>query len=293
MIQDLFLIILGIIYLAFASASDLRKREIPNWLCFSLIIFAVVYRCIFALLYSDLNYFLFGILGLGIFVFLGYLFYYMRVFAGGDAKLLMGLGLLLPLSSALGKNLFLFILFIFLLFLLGSIWGLGFSLFNVLVNFRIFREEFARQLKLNKKFVSYVLAFSVVLFLFMAIYNSSFTGIEIVYIVPLLILSFPILYVYAKAIEEACFVVDVSPKDLTIGDWLYKKVKIGKRFIKPNWEGLDEKELEILRKNGKKVKVKYGVPFGPSFLFAFVVFLTLYFWYYDLISFLRTMLGFG
>lgn len=65
---------------------------------------------------------------------------------------------------------------------------------------------------------------------------------------------------------------------LTIGDWLVKSVKAGKKIIKPNWEGLSEEELRIIRKNVKgKVLVKYGLPFTPSFLIGFLAMLILFY----------------
>ena len=72
-------------------------------------------------------------------------------------------------------------------------------------------------------------------------------------------------------------VKSVSAGKLTEGDWLYQDVKIGRRKIKPSWEGLSEKELKILRKYRGKIKIKQGIPFTPSFLFALIVLLLLIF----------------
>jgi prepilin signal peptidase PulO-like enzyme (type II secretory pathway) len=64
----------------------------------------------------------------------------------------------------------------------------------------------------------------------------------------------------------------VNVKELTLGDWLYKAVKVGKRVIRPNWEGLNEKELALIQKNyKKKIFVKQGLPFIPAFLIAFII----------------------
>ncbi len=47
------------------------------------------------------------------------------------------------------------------------------------------------------------------------------------------------------------------------------------RFGK-NWEGLSEKDLKLIRKKyRRKVMVKYGVPFTPSFLIGFLLVLYL------------------
>ena len=128
MYENLFLLILALIWLFVASISDLRKREVPNWLSFSLIIFALAYRVFFAVFNSDLWFFLYGLIGLILFIILAYGFYYARVFAGGDAKLLMGLGAILPFASSLIGNLIFLGVFILLFLFVGGIYGLIYSL---------------------------------------------------------------------------------------------------------------------------------------------------------------------
>ena len=112
---DLFLLILGLIWLIVASIQDIKKREVANWLSFSLIAFALVYRAFYSVLFFDLWFFLYGLIGLILFVGLAYAFYYARIFAGGDAKLLMGLGAILGFATSLRENLIIFCVFIFLL----------------------------------------------------------------------------------------------------------------------------------------------------------------------------------
>ena len=72
----------------------------------------------------------------------------------------------------------------------------------------------------------------------------------------------------------------VNVKELTVGDWLATEIKVKGKKIKPYWEGLTEEELKFIRKNyKKKVLVKYGIPFSPSFLIAFLVLLAIkYLW---------------
>lgn len=129
LIADWFLLLLTLVYLAIASIQDLKKREIENWLSFSLIVFALAYRALYAVINSDLLFFVYGVAGLLVFVGLGYLFYYVRVFAGGDAKLLMALGTILPISNLVSVNLIIFGVFIVFLLFAGSLYGLVYSFF--------------------------------------------------------------------------------------------------------------------------------------------------------------------
>ena len=86
MIEMIFLICLAFVWIVFASVQDLKSREVANWLNFSLIIFALGFRFFYSLFNNNFNFLYQGLIGLGIFFVLGNLFYYGRMFAGGDAK---------------------------------------------------------------------------------------------------------------------------------------------------------------------------------------------------------------
>ena len=68
MFETIFLMILGAIWILFSVVEDLRKREVANWLNFSLIVFALGFRFFYSL-FSDVgfNFFYQGLIGLGIF----------------------------------------------------------------------------------------------------------------------------------------------------------------------------------------------------------------------------------
>ena len=94
------LILLAVTWLVFASIHDLKKRIVPNWLSFSLIIFALGFRFFYSLFNENFSFFLQGLIGLGIFFIIGNLLYYGRMFAGGDAKLMIALGPILGFSGS-------------------------------------------------------------------------------------------------------------------------------------------------------------------------------------------------
>jgi len=270
--MDLFLIILAFVWLIIASLQDIKKREVPNWLNFSLIVFALVYRAFYSSISGDLMFFVYGLAGFFVFVGLAYAFYYGRIFAGGDAKLLMGLGAILPFYNSINSNLVIFGLFIFLLLLAGSVYGLLYSFVLVMKNHGRFVKEFNKEFKSRKKLILIGLVFAVLSLVFVFYFQEA-----IFIVLPLLILAFPILLIYSKAIENSCMIVEMLGNKVTVGDWLYEKVKVRGRIIKPNWEGLSEEEVKLLKKV-KKVKIKQGIPFVPSFLIAFI--LLLLFWDY-------------
>lgn len=269
----IFLIVLGMSWIIFATIQDFKKREVANWLNFSLIVFAIAARFFYSFFANDgFAFFFQGIIGLGIFFVLGNLLYYARVFAGGDAKLMIALGTILPFSSNFFTNLKIYLLFFCLFFILGAVYGLFSSLILVLGNFGSFKNQFSKQIKLNKKlfYYSFPLCFLVLALGFLEYFFVYFA---------VLFFIFPFLYTYAKAVEEGIMVSYTDVSKITEGDWLYKDVKIGKKLIKAKWEGLSKDEIKLIKKKFKKVKIKRGIPFVPVFLISFVAFLLLYFYF--------------
>ncbi len=264
-----FLIILALVWLVVASISDLKKREVPNWLNFSFITFALAYRAFYSVIEKDSKFFIYGVFGFLLCFGLAYLFYYSRIFAGGDAKLLMGLGAILPFSETILDNVLVFFVFILLLLSVGGIYGVVYSSVLAVKNRKRFAKEFRKQAKERKN----LLLLGIALCLLSLILIVFFKDFLLLVFSAMIALS-PVLFIYAKSVEESCMIIEVPGKNLTVGDWLYQEVNVGRKKIKPNWEGLSEKEVEML-KNVRKVKIKQGIPFVPVFLISFVLLILL------------------
>ena len=270
MYEIIFLLVLAAIWIIFATIQDLKTREIANWLNFSLVVFALGFRFFYSLFFqSGFEFFYQGLIGFVIFFILGNLLYYGKLFAGGDAKLLIALGTILPLSLDFDTNLRIFVLFLFLFLIIGAIYSLSVSFVLCLGNFRNFKREFSNLLKKNRRNI-YLPMFLGLILMILGYFEffSLFFGIFIFII--------PYLYFYSKAVEEVCMVKKIKISDLREGDWLYKNLKIGKKVLKVNWGGLTKKEINILKKNKKFVLIKQGIPFSPTFFVTFLVFV--YFW---------------
>jgi len=246
MIEVIFLIVLGFFWILAATIQDLKTREIANWINFSLIIFALGFRLFYSLFMQESffifdNFFYQGLIGFVIFFILSNVFYYSRIFAGGDAKLLMALGTILPFSNGFLTNIKIFILFFILFLFAGAIYGFVLSWILALKNPRKFKREFSKRLLKNKKKIYWVMFLGLV-FMLLGFFQNLF------FILGIFIFLMPYFYVYAKAVDEVCMIKKIKTSQLTLGDWLYKNVKIGKKIIKANWEGLNEKDLKILKK---------------------------------------------
>ena len=267
MFEVIFLLVLGFIWVLAATIQDLRKKEVDNWLNFSLIIFALGFRLFYSL-FSEVgfNFFYQGLIGLGIFFVLGNIFYYSRIFAGGDAKLMIALGTILPVSNSLFTNLRYFALFLLIFFFVGTIYGLVWSITLVFRNSVSFRKKFKQLFRKNKNIV-FIVMFLGLFFMILGFYQT------LLFFLGLLIFGFPYFFIYAKAIDEAAMIKKIKTKDLREGDWLYSKIKIGRKYLYPNWEGLSVKEIHDIRKRYNFIKIRQGIVFVPVFLISFIIFI--------------------
>lgn len=262
-----FLFGLALLWIIFAVVQDMRKREVANWLNFSLVAFALAYRAFYSAYLSDWMFFVYGVLGFVLFYGLANLFYYSKVFAGGDAKLLMGIGVVLPfesfwgvISGGLG--------FILWLFVVGAAYSLIYSIFLVYMNYKKFISEFKINVR-NKT----NLAFAGIFAVFFALLIYLISGFDILFLLIAFVFGIFVfvLLAYAKSLE-ACMIKLVSPSLLSEGDWLVGDVKLGGgRIIRKTVHGLTAEDVVKLRKAGKKVLIKEGIPFTPAFLIAFLI----------------------
>lgn len=264
-LKEVFLIVLCLIWIAFAVIQDLRKREIANWLNFSLIIFAIAFRFFFSLFSEEgFGFFYQGLIGFAIFFVIGNMLYYGRVFAGGDAKLMIALGAIIPLSNNFPENLNIMLKFLLLFLVSGALYGIIFGVALGLKDKKKFSKDFASRFKKHKK-IFYISIIVSIVFLVLSFVESLFLYLGILFFIS------PYIYFFAKSIDESCMVKKVNTKELTEGDWLYKDVKIGKRVIEAHWEGLSSSEIQFLRKNMKFVSIRQGIPFSPVFLISYLV----------------------
>ena len=89
------------------------------------------------------------------------------------------------------------------------------------------------------------------------------------------------IWLFARSVEQSCMFKTVSPEKLTEGDWIEGDIRLGKKVLYSKKDlGVSReqiKELVKYYKKGKirKITVKEGIPFVPSFLIAYII--TLFF----------------
>jgi Flp pilus assembly protein protease CpaA len=265
MYEVIFLWVLALSFIIFAVVQDLKTREIANWLNFSLIIFALGFRLIYSIFSGDnFSFFFNGLIGFGIFLVIGNVFYYSRLFAGGDAKLMIALGTVLPISSRFFSNIQIFTNFLLLFLISGFVYTVLVSIFLCIKNFKKFSKEFTIQMDKHRK-LSYVSLILGIIFLIIGFF-------ELLFVFPglLCFLTF-YLYIYSKSIDECCMIREIPTNKLREGDWLYSNVKIGVKTIKARWDGVSNNEIKEILKKHKTVTIREGIVFSPVFLISFLL----------------------
>ncbi len=253
-----FLIFLGVVWAFIAGVQDMKTTFVANWLTYSLIIFGLAYRFFYGIINNQIEFFYFGVIGFGVFFILAHLFYYAKVFGGGDAKLLIGFGVVLPYESLTGiwkLSLEFFALF----FIVGGIYSLVYGSFLAVKHWSKFRPEFLRSWK-NWKNLFVISVILAIVFIVIGQITLIFLGLLLV----LLSLTYPVV----KALEKSMIVLK-SPHKLLEGDWMHDNiVKLRGKVINRSIHGLSLKEISMLKKANKKVRIKEGIPFVPVFFLA-------------------------
>lgn len=273
MITDIFLTGLAIVGVTTASIFDLKTKEVPDWLNFSLIISGLSIRFMHSLIFLNWQYFFYGVLGLIAMFFLGSLIYFTGQWGGGDAKLLMALGAIFGTTPYFMNIQFHFLLvFLINLIMVSAIYGLVWSLYVYLKNFKKVNKKIKKLIIKQKKLaILYLMLGGINLIFYLILYHTLFGLIFLAF--SIFFIVYTILYFFIKAIEKIGMLKWVKPAELTEGDWIAKKIQVNKKIIiGPKSPGITKKQINILKKSKiKKVLVKDGIAFVPAFLITLIL----------------------
>ncbi len=260
---------IALVTITLASIVDIQKREVPDILSYGLIIIGFL----LSILSFSLVRVLESIFGFVIAFIIGYSMYKTRQWGGGDAKLLMGLGSLLGMSW---KTISFFPILIVNILIAGAVYGICWLIGLFIKHFK--KANLILKKELGKRRKERILVLGTSLLLILIAVFSSFT---------LLFAGFALLILFSfygllisKIIEDIAFYKKITPNELTEGDWIVENIKIGKDTINNNNPGLTKKQIALLKKRGKKVLIKEGIPFVPSFLFGYILTLVYGSWFW-------------
>lgn len=243
------ILVLGL--LLAGTYTDMRTREVPDWISYA----GLAAGTGIAVMQESI---LFSLAGAGAGAVIGSLLYYTGQWGGGDAKLLAATGSLLGVQWGWQD---MFTSFLINFIFVGALYGivamsyLGMRHFYKVRKARIKGATTIILIALGASIIMAVIALS-------APQELRMMGLASALLIP----SLAFFGLLANAIEKTVLVQNIPASKLTLGDWLAKPVKVGRKTIRQRKTGLNPKELALLQRSKKTVSVRSGIPFVPCFL---------------------------
>lgn len=252
---DLVMLSLSSILLAISSITDIRRKEVPDFLTNTFILFGTLSQLTIFISTWNWDRLIWVAISSAFSVAVGILLYFSGIWGGGDVKVLAACALLFGYVEM--DELF-FLKFFSNFLLVGAFYGSAF--FSL-----VFLRNFSRISRWRKMFNFALIACVLLLsLLFHQFWYVILMGGILIW-----------LSVNAEWVEGSMRKYVEIPR-LTEGDWLVKPVKYKGIVVEPRPTGLTKEDLKKLRRlyrmgRMKKVLIKEGAPFVPAFLIAFLL----------------------
>jgi len=244
-----------------AAIEDLKTTEIPDEIPFMMSTLGVFYWYIYSLNIGGFQPLLLSLAtGLVLLAF-GWLLYLGGQWGGGDAKVLAGIGFLMPFYSWFTMGMVsLYVTFVINLFLVGSAYMIFYTLVIGFIDKKVF-PAFVKSVRGDIKIVFGipVLSLTVVVLILNTVGFIEPLMLMSTFLISLFITLF---WKYAKTIEDVAFKRRIPVSKLREGDVLFESKK---------WIGLTKEEVRKIKKTRKSVVIKEGVRFAPAFPLALII----------------------
>lgn len=264
--------LIALFYLISGSVTDLKTREVFDYSNYSLIAIGLAINFLYAAVYDNFMIAVESIAGFLLFFGLAHLMYRTGQWGGGDSKLLMGLGALFGLQfTGFPEILNIFILIL----LLGAVYGMGWCLVYAVKRWKKVKKKFISNLEKTTRLRRNLIFGGAGAIVVMLLVNNLLINL---FVLAMLIATFLGYYMwnFVKAVELEMMYKHIDVDKLTEGDWIVNDVKIdGKKICGPSDLGIKRDQIEKLRQfkkqnKIKKILIKEGIPFVPSFLIGFI-----------------------
>jgi Flp pilus assembly protein protease CpaA len=278
---DIIITAIVLIGLFIASITDLKTREIPDWLSYSLLFFIILTRVLQSVIEKDYSPAISAAIAFAIFFAFGSIMYFTKQWGGGDTKLIAAIGTAFATKPSYLATQAIFpfpIILIINIFLIGAIYGLIYALALAIKHKKDFIKQYKKissQHKIKRIKWSILLISIIIVTTSILFFPSEMKILS--GIIAITLLTLPYMLTIIKSVELACMYKKLKPSELTEGDWVQKNIYKNKKLLyKLNPYGIDQKGINLLKKAKiKEVIVKEGIPFVPSFFIGTLITLIL------------------
>ncbi len=238
--------VIGLGFLLVAAITDIKSREVPDWLSFGFLFTALFANLAYSVFTSNFSFIIDSITGLALAFLLGLLLYYTGQWGGGDSKILMALFALIGISASNIYNLILgnisviqyildakWILFIISFTIIGGLYGILYSLYLMISQPKNFKKSLKKlinheQTRKIRIFITLLTIFLVLFALTILVLLKS-NDVMILIFIALLPLIIFYTWIFAKSIDLGCMNKKISAKKITIGDWVVEDVFVKRK----------------------------------------------------------------
>jgi len=284
-------IILTFVALLISTITDLKKREVPDYISYGLIFIAFAIAVIYSIINWEYIYLAQSVMGLIVGIIIAYTMFYLGQWGGGDSKLIMGIGAIMGFNifnlfniNIFGENNFWLLIMLANIIFFGAAYGLAWSIVLAIKNRKVFIKSLdswihKREILMARRII--MAAVIIILIILFTIVPQEYR-ILLLSFTAILYITFYV-WIFVKIIEETCMIKDIPVGRLTEGDWIYKEVRVGKKYITgPKDLGVSREQITELKRycakgKIKTVTIKEGIPFIPAFLLAFVATVIIYY----------------
>jgi len=213
--------LIGLFSLITSSITDIKKREVPDYISFSTIFFSIISSAIYSITINSFEPLFICAICAVIGFLIGAFMYYTGQWGGGDAKLIIGLTCLfsqpLIFSSYQIKWFYLIIFFYGLIIFFGSIYTLTYILISTITNNKKFIKNIKIFYKKNWKKIKYTTILTLISVILAITKNYLFSTITF------FLFSLIHLYFIVKITEKTNFYKQKQVNQLVEGDWVIER----------------------------------------------------------------------
>jgi Flp pilus assembly protein protease CpaA len=288
--------LIALIALIIGSITDLKKREVHDYVSYGLIIISFGVSIIYSIVLWDYHPMLHATLGFIIGLVIAYAMFYLGQWGGGDSKLIMGLGAVIGFNAfpIFGENNYWLFMFLINMLFIGAMYGMIWSVYLAIKHRRIFLKnvnEWLRRKDIKILRILLLASTLIALALIILLAPEEFKILLISFVAMIFMIFY--VWIFIKVIEQSCMIKELPISKLTEGDWIFKDIIINKKVIAgPKDLGISKEQIALLKKFAKqkkikKVLVKEGIPFIPAFLIAFIITLIMAYAKINILGFLQ------